>query len=806
MSEAPEPATLPRILDPLSATLLWERCLRRRVADDVLNFNGVVRQSVQTWQRLREWDVPVSALLSTAGTEDERLFASTAADYSDLLQSNNWTDAGDFSPVLATLISSSPGIAPDRLVLAGFDRVSPSVRRVLNALEYAGCVIDIRPMADRSRHATLHSYPDADAEHRAAGQWARQQLERNPEAKIAIVSPALEEDAEDVARQVREGLVPGWQFGDSAHRAAANLSYGRRVADYPAVAVALQWLRWSCHGLVGEEISVLLRSASLGVPEMGGRSRIERELRTHADRAWRQTDWLACFSPLDESADAKLFCGAVAAAVELAADVDNTPRAPTAWVQVVDKLLEMAGWPGAEARDSAEYQLVNRWRTLLNDFGKLDTVTSEMSWREAVARISALAADTVWQPDRGPGSVAVLGVLEAWGMEFDGIWMCGMDAARWPAPSRPMPYASRQLQRERDMPDATPADTLAFTQRLFSMLSGAAPDCVMSYAETRQDAELTPSALLQGIEPAAAGSLPDPGWSAGALTGTARLAVIDDDPVPAVSEDEKVRGGSYTLQRQSVEPFGAFVHGRLGVRLLDPFWKGLSAGARGIIIHNALHNLLTDKPTQSAIAAWPDIEQRIGSAVDAALDQPGRYADAVLQRLIGLEGRRLRRMLTDFVGAELARDSFVVCDVEKDIDYRQGGIQLGFRIDRIDRLPDGRLLIIDYKTGAPKTFVTRSGELKDLQLVAYADALDEPIGGLLFINVDSREISYRGIGDGWDAGSDNWDEQLSAWRIELHETISALVEGDARIVLDRASGDARPLAILSRYEELIHDG
>ena len=147
----------------------------------------------------------------------------------------------------------------------------------------------------------------------------------------------------------------------------------------------------------------------------------------------------------------------------------------------------------------------------------------------------------------------------------------------------------------------------------------------------------------------------------------------------------------------------------------------------------------------------------------------------------------------------------MVADVEKDIDYRQGGIQLGFRIDRIDRMPDGRLLVIDYKTGAPKTFVTRSGELKDLQLVAYADALDEPVGGLLFINVDSREIAYRGIGDGWDGGSDNWEEQLSAWQAGLHDTITALVEGDARIVFDRASGDARPLAILSRYEELIHD-
>ena len=61
LSDAPDPAGLPGTLDSLSASVLWERCLRSRVADHVLNFSGVVRQTAQTWQRLSEWSVPVSA-------------------------------------------------------------------------------------------------------------------------------------------------------------------------------------------------------------------------------------------------------------------------------------------------------------------------------------------------------------------------------------------------------------------------------------------------------------------------------------------------------------------------------------------------------------------------------------------------------------------------------------------------------------------------------------------------------------------------------------------------------------------------
>ena len=214
---------------------------------------------------------------------------------------------------------------------------------------------------------------------------------------------------------------------------------------------------------------------------------------------------------------------------------------------------------------------------------------------------------------------------------------------------------------------------------------------------------------------------------------------------------------------------------------------------------------LSRKPAQADIARWQDREQRIGSAVDAALEKPGRYADPVLQRLIGLEGRRLRRMLSDFLVEELDRQPFSVGSVETDVDYRYGDIRLGFRIDRVDRLPDGRLIVIDYKTGTPKSFVTQSGELKDLQLVAYADALDEPVGGLLFINVDSRGIVYRGVGDGWNDTVEEWDEVLAGWRSELHETTRSLAAGEVGIALHQTTNEARPLAILSRFEELVRD-
>lgn len=801
---AEDPSQAPRRLDPLSVSVLWERCLKGRVNEAVLNLGGVVRQSVQAWQRLGEWHVPVQALVAAASTDDERLFAAAAADYRERLQEHDWIDGAGMSGFVAGALAAEPGLAPKRFAMAGFDRRSPAVMEVVAVLEDQGCQVTEMPAAERTHTVGIVSYADAAAELRAAGAWARRSLDENPLARIAIVCPGLETDAEDYARLIREGLVPGWQYGGTDHRSAANLSYGRKLVEYPAVAVALLLLRWASQGLAGAELSILLRSRFIGSSDYSGRCRLELALRSHPDREWSPDSFCAAIAGVDDSPDARAFIELAGAVADASGAAAGQRLKPSQCVEVIDDLLNTAGWPGQAPLDSAGFQLVNRWRELLNDFVRSETVAESSTWPEAVATIGSLAAEAVWQPEAGAGAVQVLGTLEAFGMEFDRVWVCGMDATQWPPPSRPLPFVSRALQRERNMPDATPADTLGFATRLLKRLTSAAPDCVLSWSESQQDAELTMSTLLDSITPTSNVLVADPGWSAASIVATAETEEIADDAAPPVGSDERVRGGAYTVQRQFKEPFSAFVYGRLGVRTPDPFWTGLSPSMRGNIIHNALHNLMADRPAQADIASWSAAERqrRIGSAIDAALERHSRHADGVLRRIIGLERLRLQYLLFVFLDSELRRPSFTVAEVEKSLDYQCEGIVLGFQIDRVDRLPDGRLLVADYKTGIPRSFLSQSGELKDLQLVAYADALGADIAGILFINVDSREIALRGAGEGWrDKDDPEWALLFSSWQTQLHEVVAGLASGDARIDTWQTAAQGRMLNILSRLEE-----
>jgi hypothetical protein len=130
------------------------------------------------------------------------------------------------------------------------------------------------------------------------------------------------------------------------------------------------------------------------------------------------------------------------------------------------------------------------------------------------------------------------------------------------------------------------------------------------------------------------------------------------------------------------------------------------------------------------------------------------------------------------------------------------------RADRLDQLDDGSLMIIDYKTGAAKGFLNMEGEPADLQLIVYADAVQQPVGGLMLINIDSRAITYKGAGWRVLAGAwqrddaDTWSARLTEWKAMVHRAVDGIAAGDARINLSLSAGQARKLQILSRQEEL----
>ncbi|MDX2411820.1 MAG: PD-(D/E)XK nuclease family protein [Woeseiaceae bacterium] len=805
LATAEQQQSLPTRINGHQSRVLWERCLRREINDPLLNIGFLVRQSRETWSRLHEFCVSLDDCRRSAQGNDQRVFVRAAESYQSILDREHWVDDAGIANLVAELIRAGRVKVPARVSIAGFDRVVPQTKSVLDAACVKGMCIEDVGTTTPNANGAVRAYDNTEAEIRAAGAWARRELEEDPARRIAIVATNLEQNAAHYGRLVREGFVPGWQYAAASHRASVNVSYGRRLADYPAIAIALLALRWLYDDLTGREVSLLLRSPIIGSGDTSGRGRLELQLRQVPDRSWSPEMLLAELGERESSADARDWIDRIRYLGSLRVDLPRRDTPPS-WAVVIDDTLTKLNWPGDGSLDSVEFQLINRWRELLNDLARLELVSPTLTIADALSRVTAIAGETVFQPEVEGALVQLLGPLEAAGMEFDKLWVSGLTASNWPPAGRPSSLISMNLQRSRNMPDATPQDTLDYARRVLDRLTNSTMDVVCSYPLTDGDAEQGESGLLQQYDYKLLPRHGDPGWHAATLVDAVSLTVVPADPIPTVSANEVISGGAATIQRQLTEPFAAFIFGRLGVRDIQPISFGLSASLRGNLIHDALRRLYSELPSRHDIASWDgdELEGRLAAALDKSFWRQMQNIGPVLKQLFRLEQQRVGRLLRDVVALDSTREDFEIADVEGALQPTIAGVPLRLRADRIDRLGSAEVVILDYKTGSRKAFLGANGLPKDMQLVVYAIALDAEVSDLGLVNIDSRSTSIDGAGKRLTPDLD-WDDALSSWTKLVEVAAGQLQRGDVRVNGLQNMQSARPLSLISRIRELQHD-
>lgn len=806
LGSAQDQADLPTRINAQQSQLLWERCLRKDLNESEAGISRLVRLSRETWQRLADWQVPISEVARSAQSDDQRLFASVAGRYLGILERENWVDDAGIAALVLDLITQAKITASGQHSFVGFDRQRPIILAIQDALQASG--VDVSNILESARHSkrSLQSFENATAELRSAGAWARRCMDDSPDARIAIIVNGLERDAEGISRRVREGVTPGWQHGHKSLFDALNVSYGRRLSGYPVIAAALLLLRWLVKDLSSTDVSLLLRSPLVGTPMVAGRSRLELQLRRLPERRWSPSMITAEFRGRDDEDSVSDWLGILAAFSKRRRELPQQAT-PAEWVVLVDDVLRALAWPGQGPLNSTDFQLINRWRELLNEFARLGLVSKKMAPAAAMARLELMAGDTVFQPESTAAIVQLMGPLEASGAEFDALWVTGVTTTNWPPAGVPSALISRRLQQKNGMPDCTPADTLHYAEQMFGRLMASSDYVVCSYALTDDDAEQTASDLLSQYPATTDVLAADPGWYAATLTTRASLQP-EEDVVPPVAAEEKISGGAGTIQRQINDPVAAFVYGRMGARMIYPQAVGIPALLRGNLIHDALYNLYIDLPSSQTIRSWQnkELDDRIDASVDFAFARHERNVDAVLHQLLLLERRRISELLRQFVALDSSRDDFQVAGVEGKFEFVAGHIRLPLRFDRIDNVggDDGGIAILDYKTGSRKRLLNRNQDADEIQLFVYAAATEAPVSALALVNVDSREIAFDGAGLGY-TDVDAWPDLLQRVKGEISRACEEMSAGDVRINIEQGITAARPLNLLTRYTELRRD-
>jgi ATP-dependent helicase/nuclease subunit B len=372
--------------------------------------------------------------------------------------------------------------------------------------------------------------------------------------------------------------------------------------------------------------------------------------------------------------------------------------------------------------------------------------------------LAALLAGRVVRPRFGRHPrLNIWGPLEARLQHADVIILAGLNEGTWPPDPGMDPWMSRQMRAAVGL--SLPERRIGLAAHDFAQ-AFAAPRVVLSRSQRFGGQPTVPSRWLLRL----ANTLNDKTVAklkaSGAqwLDRAARLdrdrpAIAPQRPLPCPPLPLRPRKLSVTeVSTLQVNPYGVYARHVLGLDPLESIAADPGAAERGNFVHDVMEKFFKRFP--SGVPGGGAEEFRI------ALEEIGRECLVPVGIAPGLHAiwwPRFRDIARWVATQEVARRAFArqlaaECSGQLRIEAPGGDFLLRGRADRIDRLADGRLAIVDYKTGAlPQPGDDKSGFAPQLPLLA-AIAEAGAFAGLRPTAVG--ELAYWKLSGGEEGGSE----------------------------------------------------
>ncbi len=374
--------------------------------------------------------------------------------------------------------------------------------------------------------------------------------------------------------------------------------------------------------------------------------------------------------------------------------------------------------------------------------------------------------------------LAIWGLIEARLQRADLTILGGLNEGGWPSLPADEPWMSRPMRAKFGLP---PLEARIGVAAQDFALAAAAPEVLLTRASRVDGAPSVPARFLSRLETLAAGlGLPAPeagrwrGWAA--RVDRPDIVLPWRSPAPRPPLDARPRRLSVTaVETWMRNPYALYAKAILKLSPIDPLDADPGAAERGQFIHDALDRFIARHPKTLPEDALADLLAEGRSAFGDALLYPS---------VASFWWPRFERVAAWFVAFERARREAgtfpIATETWGEIAMPSGkGFRLIAKADRIDRLSDGSLAIIDYKTGRPpEVNVVKAGLAPQLPLEAviathggFGPEVTGAIGELAFLRLSGGDpagelkaaLGKASIEDSIDFARDGLERLIAAY-------------------------------------------
>ena len=330
-----------------------------------------------------------------------------------------------------------------------------------------------------------------------------------------------------------------------------------------------------------------------------------------------------------------------------------------------------------------------------------------------------MAGQAVRRPRAKDGHprIAIWGIQEAALQSVDVAVLGGLVEGVWPAPQEPGPWLSRPMRKKAGLP--SPELKIGQAAHGFFSLASACPQVVLAAPKRRERAPAVPARWLTRLAAMLAGQgLALPEHEAGLWVGQLdlperRIQRMKPHPKPPVENRPRVYSIS-DIATLMADPYAIYARKVLKLSPLEPLDEESDSSQFGDVVHEGLAKFFATSDVSAA-----DAPARLCTALEVAM-RNSRPRAALAQWWLA----RLERIADWLVEAERARVAASGVPVARALEHKgewkiPGDFLLKGRADRIERDADGKVRIIDYKTGnVPSEKKVKAGTAPQLPLEA----------------------------------------------------------------------------------------